>query len=332
MRLRSTLPISRNFLAILIVSSASLVVALAQETPPDHSVPELLQATPLSETDRSELEAAVRDRDYTRAEALLVKLIDQNPKSTPMLKLLGSIFFLDGKFLNCAVAIKKADAIAPIDDNSRFTLAMAYVVLNHGAWAREELDRLVTSDSRDARFPYWLGRLDYDEMQFAAAGAHLQKAIDLNPKFMKAYDNLGLVCDASGRTEEAIQAFKKAVSLNREERIHSPWPAMNLGALLVKLGRYDEAKGYLQESLSEDPRFPKAHFQLGSLLEKLADDAGALKELQQAVDHDPSYPEPYYVMGRIYRRRGDKASAERCYGKFQELHAQESRKTLHGLD
>jgi hypothetical protein len=49
------------------------------------------------------------------------------------------VFFLDGKYLNVAIALKKAEKVSPLDDQSRFQLAMSYVILNHAGWARPEL-------------------------------------------------------------------------------------------------------------------------------------------------------------------------------------------------
>ena len=95
--------------------------------------------------------------------------------------------------------------------------------------------------------------------------------------------------------------------------------AINLGALLLKLGRLDEAEIYLKESLGEAPSFPKAHFQLGLLFEKKKFDAEAIRELKEAASCDPSYPEPYFVLGRIYRRKGDEKNAQMAYETFQRL-------------
>lgn len=58
---------------------------------------------------------------------LLVEEVDADPKSNRAARLLvlaGGVFFLDGQYLNAAIAWKKAEAIAPLDDRSRFTLAI----------------------------------------------------------------------------------------------------------------------------------------------------------------------------------------------------------------
>jgi len=274
---------------------------------------------PISEAERGTLREAIKARNYARAEALLAGQIERQPKSPELLSMLGGVFFLDGKYLNCAVAMKKAEALASLGPRERFTLAMGYIILNHRDWARPELEKLADADPRSPLYPYWLGRIDYDAMQFSAAEAHFQKALNLNPKFMKAYDNLGLTYEALAQYDDAVRVYRQATLMNRSESTPSPWPPLNLGTLLVKLARLPEAELYLEESLKYDSRFPKAHFQMGVLLEKQKKDDQACKELLEAVQDDPSYPEPHYLLGRIYTHQGNKLKADIEWQTFQKL-------------
>lgn len=227
-----------------------------------------LRHAPLTREARADLERALQAREFARAEEILIKEIDHNPRSHELLILAGGVFFLDGRYLNSAIAMKKADALAPLDDRSRFTLAMAYVTLNHRDWARPELEKLAASDPRNALYTYWLSRLDYDAMDFKGAISRAQKALEIDPNFMKAYDNLGLSYEAVGKYDEAIEAYRNAVRLNGKDRPCSPWPPADFGALLVKLDRLSEAGELLKQSLDCDSRFPRAHYQMGLLLEK----------------------------------------------------------------
>ena len=272
------------FLSCLLLLGASATEGQEiKDVPSPDSGSTTFQNLPLDPASRSSLEKAIRTRDYNRAETLLLEEIKRNPKSSQLLTLLGGIFFQDRQYLNAASAIKKAEAIAPLQDHARFTLAMAYIVLNHRDWARPELQKLAQADPRNALYPYWLSRLDYDDQQYAAAIVKLQKTLELNPKFIRAYDNLGLCHEAVGKYEEAIQSYQEAIRLNRERRLNSPWPPLNLGALMVKLGRLDEAGLYLRESLSFDAKIAKAHYELGVLLEKQRKDDDAIEELNQAI-------------------------------------------------
>jgi tetratricopeptide (TPR) repeat protein len=281
--------------------------------------PSMLVGVPMDPPVRARAEDALQGQQYNRAEAIILDQHNKNPGSAPILVLLGRIFFLDGKYENCAIALKKAEKLSPLKEGPRFTLAMAYVAMNRPGWARPEIERLMQADPNKALYPYWLSRIDYHDMHLGDAVTHIQRAIQLDPDFMKAYDNLGLYLEGLGKYDEAVLAYQTAVRLNRAESLHSPWPAHNLGALLSKLGRLDEAEPCIKESLQEDPRFPKAYFQLGLLLEKRLKDDDAVQALKQASALDPDYAEPYLVLGKILQRQHDVAAAQKAFDTFKKL-------------
>jgi tetratricopeptide (TPR) repeat protein len=290
--------------------------------------PNALESLPLVPESRAGLEESLKARNFKRAESILLQELKRTPNSSQLLTLVGGVFFLDGQYLNSAVAMKKAEALAPLDDKSRFTLAMAYVTLDHRDRARPELEKLAVLDPKNALYPYWLSRLDYDAMDFRAAIGHAQKALELNPDFMKAYDSLGLCYEAVGKYDQAAEAYRNAARLSQRERRCSPWPALDLGALLVKLDRLDDAEESLKQSLACDTRFPRAHYQMGLLLEKRHRDDQAVAELKQAASLDPAYADPYYLLGRIYQRQGERVKAEEALANFQQLRKAEPRQQL----
>jgi len=256
---------------------------------------------------------------YEQAQAMLVEEVERNPRSPQLLRLLGGVFFLRKEFLGSAIAFKKAEALAPLDERSRFTLAMSYVVLGRRDWARPELQKLSQSAPRNPLYPYWAARLDYDDGKYAAAVTGLLQAIALDPRFVKAHDNLGLCYEALGRDDEAIRSYQEAVRLNREAAAGSPWPPLNLGLLLARLDRLDEAEPLFRESVRLDPRFPQGHYQLGTALEKRGRAAEAVEELEKAARLDASYAEPQYALARLYRRGGSTEKADRALERFLEL-------------
>jgi tetratricopeptide (TPR) repeat protein len=273
---------------------------------------------------------ALRARDYERAESLLVQAAEASPQSAEVLRVLGGVFFLRGRPLNAAIAFKKAEAIEPLDERSRFTLVMAYVALGKRDWARPELAKLALAAPADPLYPYWTGRLDYDDGQYATAVESLQRAIELDPGYMKAYDNLGLCYEALGRFDEAASSWERAIRLNAAQPSKSPWPALNLGLLLTRLDRLDEAETRFRESLACDPRFPQARYQLGIVLEKKGRVADAVAEIEEAARLDPGYAEPQYALSRLYRRGGDKGKADAALARFQELKRQKDEKEGRG--
>ena len=301
-----------------------IVWALAiagQQTPsePPAHLPDVGGIEGLNPLVRDQVKAAVQARDYLKAEQILVREIDLHPKSPDLLTLAGALFFMDHKYLNAAIALKKSEKIAPLSDQNRFTLAMSYVILDHRDWAQPELQKLTHNNPRNPLYLYWLARLDYDAQQFPAAVDKLTKVIEMDPNFMKAYDNLGLCYEALGKFDDAEKTYRQAVLLNRKAVPGSPWPPDNLGAMLMRHEQFADAEQYLRESLRVDPNFPQAHYHLGLLLEKQNKDAEAIHELERAGEIDATYAQPHYALGRIYRRKQETGKADTEFALFQKL-------------
>jgi tetratricopeptide (TPR) repeat protein len=305
---------------------------VAQQAPETEALPVLgapgsLAELQLEPSRRDELESALQRRDYKRAETILLEETQRVPKSVRTARLytlMGHILFLDGQYLNSAIAWKKAEAIAALDDQTRFSLAMAYLRLNRRDWGRDELQRLSRGDPQNPLYLYWLARLDYDAQVYATAISRLQRVIELDPSMMRAYNSLGLCYDSLGRFEEAIQSFTRAIELNRKQEHPSAWPSLNLVVSLISLNRLDEAEVRLHEALSYNPKFPQAHYQLGRVLEKEGKLVEAIAPLQRAIELDPSYPEPHYTLGRIYQRQGKREEAQEQMEKFKKLRGEPS--------
>lgn len=314
----------RLTLFVTIVLLGSLRCGSAEELPPQDArlpAPALVpvRELPLTPDQRARLQQALQAKDYATAERLLVAEIELQPKSAELLRLLGGIFFLDQQYLNSAIALKKAEAVAPLDAQNRFTLAMAYVILDRKDWAKPELEKLHQAQPDNPLYLYWLARLDYDNQQFHKGIARLEQVLKLDSKFTKAYDNLALCYEALGQHEEAIRTYQRAIDLNRASSKPSPWPALNLGSLLSKIGKLEEAERSLRESIACDPALSQARYQLGVVLEKQGKLAEATRELSQAAVLNPAYPEPHYALGRIYRRMGDLEKAEESLKTFRNL-------------
>src|SRR5215813_3185685 len=308
--------------AFLSPSLSAQIPAPQQEESPIRVAPSETSDLPLDPVRRLEFEKAMRERDYKRAETILVKEAEGDPKSSRSAKLLekaGGIFFLDGQYLNAAIAYKKADTIAPLDERNRFTMAMSYIKLSRPDWAKPELEKLSSLDPKNALYLYWLARLDYDAQQYNSAIAKLQKVIELDPHMMRAYDNLGLCYDYLGRYDEAIASYNRAVELNRLATRPSPWPHVNLAISLMAVDKPAEAESHLREAVKYDARLPQAHYQLGQALEKQGKYEEAIQSLKRAAALDATYPEPHYALGRIYQRQGKSEEAKKSVERFQQL-------------
>jgi tetratricopeptide (TPR) repeat protein len=269
----------------------------------------------------SELQRALTSKDYERAERLLADAIARQPASQSLLTQIASVFMRDRKPLNAAIALKKAEALGPLDSSARLQLALAYIAMQRGEWARPELERLATDEPANVIHSYWLARLDYDAGQYASAIQRLQRVVARDPAMAKAHDNLGLCYEALNQPEAAVGHYREAIRLNRADiKAPSPWPVLNLAVLLRTRGELDEAEGLFREALAIDRRFAPGYYQLGVVLEEQGRLDEAVRSLRQALSLDDSYPEAYYALSRIYRRQGQTAEADAALNQFKRLH------------
>ncbi|MBC7853893.1 MAG: tetratricopeptide repeat protein, partial [Pirellulaceae bacterium] len=244
-----------------------------------------------------EYREALQARNYVRAEIVLLRELKQGPESAPLLSALGGVHFQAGNFERAAAFFEKANRIQPLDESNRFTLAMAYAALNQRERAREHLLGLPET----AMTLYWQGRLEFAGADYKRAIPRFEKAIELNPSFVRAHDSLGLTYEAVSNFDEAVRYYRLAMEKNAE---CSPWPAHNLGKLLLTLGRTDEAESVLTTCVSCAPDFAPGHYQLGRLREKQGRVNEAMASLRTATQKKPGSPDAWFALARVYQKLG----------------------------
>ena len=90
-------------------------------------------------------------------------------------------------------------------------------------------------------------------------------AIDNGLLNVALFSNLGIICQTSQRTEEAILLYKKAIQINS----NYPSAYTSLGGLYKDLGNLDEALAYTLKSLELKPDDPTALMNLGGIYKGL---------------------------------------------------------------
>jgi tetratricopeptide (TPR) repeat protein len=314
--------------AIAAVSLALLLgdawVTLAQSAsdapPPSTALPSSLDLTPEKV---SHLKTALAAHDYVDAEKLLINEIEpdpHSPRAASLLAYLGSVYFLNHDYLNAAVAWKKSDAVRPLDAELQFSLAMAYVEIAHPDWAQPVIASLAAHDTKNALYPYWLGRLEYDAHHYPEATHHFQQAITLDPTMARAYDNLGLCYFYQNQNELAVKNFNRAIELNQNSQHPSAWPYLNLAVAQQFMGHAQEAETNLRQAIRLDPRLAPAHYHLGNVLQQRGQLDAAVQEQLAAARLDDQYAEPHVALAHLYNQQGRKADAQQEVEIYLRLH------------
>lgn len=306
----------RTWLALL------LALPLAGQT--GAGIEQRIAGAPLPAGEREAVAALFSRKNYSRLETLLGGAAGEGvpPERTAAVRaLLGALEFLGGRMSQAIQAFRAADALRPLDDHDRFTLAMALVDVGDVAGSRAELVRLEAGSPSQPLYLYWLARLDYGQRRYDDAVEKLKKVIRLDPKSVRGYDNLGLSYDMMGLSAEAQSAFSKAVELNRALAAPSPWPPHNLGYLQLRLRQFSDAERNLREALQYDSKLATAHYYLARALESEGQNEKAIAEYKAAAALDGTLAAPLYSLGLLYRRLGSAADAETAFAEFRRRRA-----------
>jgi tetratricopeptide (TPR) repeat protein len=139
-----------------------------------------------------------------------------------------------------------------------------------------------------------------------AAIEKLNQASTAHPKFMLAFNELGVQYQKVGELEKANDALQSALKISP----NSFAPLVNHGIVLVRLKKYAEAEVDLRAALKENDQSAIAHFYLGRALAYLGAFDDAEKELNTAITlGGEQMKEAHRYLGAIYHARGDTARA-----------------------
>ena len=116
------------------------------------------------------------------------------------------------------------------------------------------------------------------------AKAAFEVAVQKNPKQADAHHYLGLVNDQIGNKAEAEKNYRKALELQPDLEES----AVNLAAILVENGKYDEAASLMKTSIAKNPKSAALQVNLGMALSGKNDVDGASKAFEEAIKLEPN--------------------------------------------
>ena len=230
----------------------------------------------------------------------------------------------DGHYLLGYILFKKQDAkasLAEYTEGAKYRMpgaadlevvAADYVLLKDYPDADKWFTKAVEWNPADTLGWYYLGRTKYNENRFEEAIHAFQQCLKLDPKNVKAEDNLGLSYEGLNQTKQAIAAYRAAIAWQADTPAKDPGPLLNLGSLLVDTDRPGEGLPHLLEAAALAPGDYRVHRQLGKAYAHLNQLEKARMELEKAVELAPDNAPVHFMLAQVYRKQGlaDKARLE----------------------
>jgi Tfp pilus assembly protein PilF len=196
---------------------------------------------------------------------------------------------------------------------------------NHVTYGRELLDHglepaaLVAFERAAQSTPrpwtlYRLATLLVRAAQPARARAALERALEIQPDFAEASNDLGALLAQQGDLAAAVLRFRAALAAIPDY----PDALNNLGYALLLGGDGSQARALYEKALALQPDFPEVLNNLGTIMGRDGDHAGAESYFRRALQARPDYGEAANNLALVLASRGDLEAATRLLTEFLE--------------
>ncbi len=173
----------------------------------------------------------------------------------------------------------------------------------------------------------------YRAARQATAHGELERALriyrellDLNPRHVRARNNLALLLDQQGDHDAALDELDVCARLD-PDNCHV---LVNRGAVLGTVGRFAEAEEDLRTVLRLEPSNAEAHFNLGLVISRKGLWRDAVPHLRRSIELDSSRAAAYFYLGEALNHVDDLQGALHSYQRAVELRPTNAR-ALYGL-
>jgi tetratricopeptide (TPR) repeat protein len=225
--------------------------------------------------------------EFEQADAL-------QPGNFDILHDLGQAYLLTGKLSKAQEILNQALRLQPDSADTLYLLAETAAGMQKEVDALELLVRARKIAPENTNIVFLMAQLSMKQSFFDDAIELLNEGLKIDPKRSDFYAARGESYFTVGKTDKALEDFKRLVLLDP-----SPRSYVFMGLCYRHLGKYDEAKRYLKQSLSGDSRNVPALFNLGFIARKEGDHAQAEQYLQRAVGLDHDYPEAVFELASL---------------------------------
>ncbi|MDZ8260548.1 tetratricopeptide repeat protein [Nostoc sp. ChiQUE01b] len=262
-----------------------------------------------------------RAKRFTQAEEVYRQIIDKNPKQSEALYGLGMLAQQQGKYQNAEQFFQAALQLQPkageIYNSLGFSLQQQGKL--EEAIACYEKALLILPDSIEVQINisntlHIQGKLSPEEQvhyaglnhefaltrhqagDFKFAELYYRQAIALQPDLGKSHSNLGEILQKQGRLNDAIKSCQQAIKIKPDDAnaYH------NLGYFFHEKGRFEQAIEAYEKALSIQPDLAVTYNNLGNLLKAQNRIDAAIESYQKAIKIRPDIDYIYCNLGTVF--------------------------------
>jgi protein O-mannosyl-transferase len=194
--------------------------------------------------------------------------------------------------------------------------------IRNAVWKTEEslwID-VVEKYPNQARGHHNLAGYYYDRGQKDKAIMAYERSLELpDPSFGNrrhiTHANLGNIYLSLGNDEKAIQHFASAISETPADYLYLS-PYNELGVIMLRQGRYQEAAEHFSTVLEHSSSNPKTHYNLGLVFMETNRFEDAIRQFNKALELDNSHLPSLHYLGITYKSMGHYSKAVQSFKKL----------------
>jgi protein O-GlcNAc transferase len=154
-----------------------------------------------------------------------------------------------------------------------------------------------------------MGNAFKDKGQIADAISAYQRAIELNPRYAEAFFNMGIAFKSLGNLNDEISAYREAIAINPA----FPEALNNMGNALKDQGQIDGAISAYRQAIEIKPLYLDAYHNLGVALNEKGLLDEAISAYQHVIEVNPAYASAHYNLGIAFKAMGNLEDAVLAY-------------------
>ena len=213
------------------------------------------------------------------ARPYLASCISLNPKYTPAITLLASIYYGAGEHQEALRLYKSASAQRPQDPELSYKIGLCYGKLGRIDSALAYTSRAARRDTANDLYIAQTGYYHLVQERYDSALASYRKAIQIDGENSLYFINMAYAFSQTKANDSAVAAYEQGVAACRPENIAAIY--LRLGTLHYYRKQYRKALSSYQQALDLQPMNREAQYYVALAYDQLANPQSAIRQYRK---------------------------------------------------
>lgn len=250
-----------------------------------------------------------------RATEFLERAVDLAPDGAAFRNQLALSLLSAGQDERARAELSAAIETDGVQFQSDYLLAMIQLREGNLKQAKTSVNNILEKSPDSPIGPNLLGAIALAEDQPDSAVNHFQKALQFDPAFTPARNNLTRLLERRGDVEAAEKVFLARIAQDANDDV----ALLGIADLLARNQRADEAIEYAKRAALVDTDNPRARLAVARLYVLGGDTELALESIADGLRKDPENADLKLLRAELALRRGDRDAVRRDLGDLQAM-------------